>query len=42
MVNGLNELLRSGSLTVEQMNSILEGINWEPEITYRNAIIRSI
>ena len=42
MVNGLNELLRSGSLTVEQMNSILEGIGWEPEIIHAEMpIIRS-
>ena len=27
-------LLEDGALTVEQMNSILEGIGWEPEITY--------
>jgi hypothetical protein len=34
MVNGLTDLLESGALTVEQMNGILEGIGWEPEITY--------
>lgn len=28
------EMLESGALTVEQMNTILEGIGWQPEITY--------
>ena len=30
----LNQLLNDGKITVDQMNSILEGIGWEPEITY--------
>lgn len=34
MVEGLNQMLRDGTLTVEQMNSILQGIGWQPEITY--------
>ena len=28
------EMLESGALTVEQMNAILEGIGWQPQVTY--------
>ena len=31
---GLQQMLRDGQITADQMNAILEGIGWEPNITY--------
>lgn len=38
---GLQALLDSGAVTVEQMNSILEGIGYEPNIEYETVEIES-
>ena len=38
---GLQSLLDSGAVTVEQMNSILEGIGYEPDIQYERVEVAS-
>ena len=35
MLNGFQSLLASGAVTVDQMNAILEGIGYDPQIEYK-------